>query len=82
MWQEATLKIVDLKTFKGEASVSIRKGKKIVAYDFEIAVKWEIRMVDTEGKEYAKTSGTFEFPELSNDEAPDWECRVQMGHDE
>jgi len=82
VWQEATLKIVDLKTFKGEASVSIRKGKKIVAYDFEIMMKWEIRMVDKEGNEYAKTSGTYEMPELSNEEAPDWELRVQMGHDE
>jgi len=71
-----------LKNFKGESSVSIRKGKKIVSYDYEIMLKWEIKMVDPEGKEYAKTSGTYELPELSSDEAPDWELRVQMGHDE
>ena len=33
-WQEAHFHISELKEFKGEASVSIRKGKKIVAYDY------------------------------------------------
>ena len=61
--------------------MSIRKGKKIVAYDYEIMLKWTIEMIDKEGKEYAKTSGTYELPEVSNEE-DDWECRVQMGHDE
>ena len=80
-WNEATLKITDLKEFKGESGVSIRKGKKIVSYDYQIFINWQIDMVDPEGKEYAKTKGSYEFPELSNEEADDWEIRVQMGHD-
>ena len=39
-------------------------------------------MIDKDGNEYSKTSGSYEFPELSNDEADDWEIRVTMGHDE
>ena len=30
----------EIKEFKGEASVSIRKGKKIVAYDYAITLAW------------------------------------------
>lgn len=75
------MKITELKDFKGDSSVSIRKGKKIVSYDYQIMLMWEINMVDTEGKEYAKTKGSFEFPELSNEEEENWEIRVQMGHD-
>ena len=35
-WNDAVLKIKEIKNFKGESSVSIRKGKKIVAYDYAI----------------------------------------------
>lgn len=81
-WQEAKLIISELKDFKGESSVSIRKGKKIVAYDYQIKLQWKITMTDPEGNEYAKTSGHYELPELSNEEADNWEVRVSMGHDE
>ena len=76
VWNEANLKITEVKNFKGESSVSIRKGKKIVAYDYQIMLAWQIDMLDKDGQSYAKTQGTFEFPELSNEEADDWEIRV------
>lgn len=39
-WQDAKFIIKEIKEFKGEASVSIRKGKKIVAYDYAITLAW------------------------------------------
>jgi len=81
-WNEAHLFVAEVKTFKGESGVSIRKGKKLVTYDYEIRLQWKIEMKDPQGEVYAKTSGYYEFPELSNEEADNWECRVTMGHDE
>lgn len=34
------LKIVSVDKLNGEASISIRKGKKIVAYDYNAKLKW------------------------------------------
>ena len=39
-WNDAHLKVKEIKSFKGESSVSIRKGKKIVAYDYAISLSW------------------------------------------
>jgi activator of HSP90 ATPase len=71
--------ITDIKEFKGESSVSIRKGKKIVAYDYQIIVAWQIEMRDKDAV-IATTKGQYEFPEVSND-ADGWEVRVTMGED-
>lgn len=48
---------------KGEASISIRKGKKIFAYDFEVTLKWNVFL--GEGEE-DKVTGEFRMPEVSN----------------
>lgn len=79
-WNDAVLVIKEIKTFKGESSVSIRKGKKIVAYDYNIIVSWQVDMYEAD-KSIAYTKGQYEFPELSNDEADDWEVRVSFGED-
>ena len=69
---------------KGEASVSIRKGKKIVAYDYNFKLKWECIFKDGEGKEVASMKGQFELPEVSNDiddDGDEWEVRPSIKED-
>lgn len=47
--------------------MSIRKGKKIVAYDYSALLKWECSLRDGEGKEVASLKGSYELPEVSSD---------------
>lgn len=66
---------------KGEASVSIRKGKKIVAYDYSALLKWECYLKDGEGKEVASLKGTYELPEVSSDvddDGEEWEVKLSV----
>lgn len=42
---------------QGEASISIRKGKKIVSYDFNSVMKWELTLRDGDGNEVGKLKG-------------------------
>lgn len=82
-WNDALLRISEVKEMKGESGVSIRKGKKIVSYDYAITLKWACAMMAMEGdKEVASCEGTFEMPEISNEEAvDDWEIRVSYTKD-
>jgi hypothetical protein len=78
------LKITSVDSIAGEASVSIRKGKKIVAYDFNAMLKWECSFKDGEGKEVAQMKGSYECPEISNDiadEGDDWEIKASIKED-
>jgi activator of HSP90 ATPase len=80
-WNDAKLIVTELKDFKGESSVSIRKGKKIVSYDYSVKLQWQIDMYDNDGKSiFATTSGSYELPEVSNEE-DEWEVRVSLGED-
>ena len=78
----AVLKIKEVKEVKGESSVSVRKGKKIVTYDYSIKLIWKADLGD-EGntKVIGSVEGEFFFPELSNDvldDGDEWECEVRM----
>jgi activator of HSP90 ATPase len=78
------LKVTEVSDFKGESSVSIRKGKKIVNYDYNCKLKWELVLRDGEGTEVGKLTGTYELPEVSNDiddDGEDWEVRTSFGED-
>jgi activator of HSP90 ATPase len=72
-----------VKEMKGESSVSIRKGKKIVSYDYAIELTWRCAMMGMEGgKEVASCEGTYEMPEVSNEESwESWETRVSYTKD-
>ncbi len=76
---DATMSITEIKTFKGESSVSIRKGKKIVAYDYSLVLAWQVEMAD-KNSVFATLKGSYELPEVSNEEEL-WEVRVTMGED-
>jgi len=42
----ATYKIKEIKDFKGESSISIRKGKKIVTYEYAVKLVWTCDLAD------------------------------------
>ncbi|CDW91228.1 activator of hsp90 [Stylonychia lemnae] len=78
------IKITSVEKIKGEASVSIRKGKKIVSYDYNAVLKWELSAKDGEGNEVANLKGQYELPEVSNDiadDGEDWEVRTSVKED-
>ena len=79
---DATFSIVEISTLTGEASVSIRKGKKIISFDYNIVLKWQCILADSDGQQISKVEGKYELPEVANDtEWEDWECRVEYGED-
>ena len=46
---DATLSITEITTLTGESSVSIRKGKKIISFDYNIVLKWQCVLADSDG---------------------------------
>ena len=46
---DATLTIQEITTLTGEASVSIRKGKKIITFEYNIVLKWKVALADANG---------------------------------
>jgi len=67
IWNDAHFKIKEIKEFKGEAGSSVRKGKKLVSYDYKMTLEWQCDMMDKEGtKAVASCYGTFELPEISD----------------
>ena len=61
--------------------MSIRKGKKIVSYDYNCNLKWECSFKDGEGNVVATMKGSFELPEISSDIDDDgdvWEVRPSI----
>lgn len=61
------LSVTEVKELKGESSVSIRKGKKIVSYDYNAKLKWDCSLKDGEGNEVGKMKGEYVMPEISNE---------------
>lgn len=84
-YEKATLKITEVKELKGESSVSIRKSKKIVTYDYNVKLLWKVDMGDeTNTKVIGSIEGEYEILEMSNDVIDDgeqWEinCRITGG---
>lgn len=79
------LAITSISGFKGESSISIRKGKKIISYDYNINMKFDCVMKDGDGNTLGTIQGEYEMPEMSNDVADDgddWEFRVNVTKDE
>lgn len=60
------LSIEDFESFKGECGISIRKGKKIVSYDYEIKLKWKIPLKDAADTIKSTLEGEFEFADVNN----------------
>ena len=79
---KATLKITEVKDLKGESSVSIRKSKKIVTYEYNAKLCWKCDMGDEKNeKVIGSIEGEFELPEISNDvidDGEEWEIRCSI----
>ena len=80
---KATLRITEVKDLDGESSVSIRKNKKIVTYDYKIKLIWQCDMGDDRNeKVIGSVKGEYFIPELSNDiidDGEDWDVQCSMG---
>ena len=76
-----------MKSIKGDAEVNVRKGKKLVTYDYNLKLGWKLELFekgdsDGNGKVVSVCEGTYEFPEISNDEEEDgWECYISWSQD-
>ena len=76
------MSITEITTLTGESSVSIRKGKKIISFDYNIVLKWQCVLADSDGNQVSKVDGKYEMPEVSNeDEWDEWEVRTEYGED-
>ena len=73
-----------IRTVKGEAAVSVRKGKKIISYDYALAFDWKIELLDSDKKTVVcECTGSYELPEVTNEEdMSSWEVRPSVTKDE
>ena len=46
VWNDAYFTVREIKEFKGEACSSIRKGKKLVSFDYKMILEWQCDMMD------------------------------------
>lgn len=71
------LTIKEVKDLKGESSVCVRKGKKIVTYEYSVKLVWMCAMSDeTNSKVIGTVEGSYDCPEISNDildDGDEWE---------
>lgn len=73
-YEKATLHITEVKDLKGESSVSIRKQKKIVTYDYNAKLVWKCDMADESNtKVIGSITGEYLLPEISSDILDDGE---------
>lgn len=70
-----TITEVDL---QGDASVSIRKAKKIVTYSYIIDVSWIAKIYDGEGNELRSIKGKVHLPDVSMDCEPNFEVQIKV----
>ena len=47
---DATLSITEIASLNGESSVSVRKGKKIISFDYNMQLKWKVTLKDADGQ--------------------------------
>lgn len=84
-YEKATLTIKEVKDLKGESSVSIRKQKKIVTYEYQAKLVWQCDMGDeTNSKVIGSIEGEYFLPEISSDileDGEEWEieCSIKKG---
>eukprot|EP00922_Rhytidocystis_sp_ex-Travisia-forbesii_P004843 GHVS01007096.1.p1 GENE.GHVS01007096.1~~GHVS01007096.1.p1 ORF type:complete len:366 (+),score=64.01 GHVS01007096.1:96-1193(+) len=60
----------------GEASTSIRKGNKIIIFDFRISTDWIATTRDEQGKFLADSRGQLDIPEFSSDDTDDYQINL------
>ena len=74
------LNVVEIVKLQGEAGSCVRRGKKIITFDYEINFKWKCTM---DGLTGCSCSGEYTIPSFSHeDDAEDWEIRTDITLDE
>lgn len=82
------VKIVNVE-LSGEASASIRKGKKIMFFEWKVKALWEGQLLDEEGTVLGAGDGEINIPDLDQDNCGvaedgsdgDYEVKVSMSED-
>ncbi len=81
-WGE--LKVNKVAKLDGEAAVNIRKGKKIVTYEYLILLDWDCTIYDGDKKEIGTLVGKWELPDCSHDvydDGDEWEVNTSFRED-
>ncbi|KAK2197295.1 bifunctional Activator of Hsp90 ATPase [Babesia duncani] len=73
---EIDLNVYDVK-FDGHATVSIRKAKQIVAFDYNITGKWKSSL-EIDNDEDTEIKGSFDIQEFSVDSVDDGDYTIQI----
>jgi activator of HSP90 ATPase len=77
---KVTMTIKEVKEVKGESSVSVRKGKKIVTYEYAVKILFKIDLADESNtKSVGSVEGIYEWPEISNDvldDGEEWDVNI------
>lgn len=67
---------------KGESSVTIRKQKKIVTYEYSVRLPFKVVLSDDSNTKVIGTvEGEFDLPEISNDildDGEEWEVNARF----
>lgn len=79
------MRVSEVKELEGECSSSIRKGKKLISYEFKVQLAWSSEALDDVGKPAGPLcTGRYEISDISNDtgeDIDDWEVRTTWGED-
>ena len=73
-----TTKLTAIKTFKGDATVVVVRGKPRSGFDFDVTVGWESTFAGDGDDDSVKVKGTFHIPEASNDTVADDEVEYRV----
>lgn len=62
----------------GDSSINIRKGRKIVIFNYELTLSFEGKLFDNENNEISSASGKIQIPDFSTDAGPDYEMYITI----
>ena len=64
------IRIVEVETVRGDATVSLRKGKSFVTFELEIEAHWEGTLMDEEGRKLGSGDGDLVVSQLDHETGP------------
>jgi len=64
------IRIVEVETVRGDATVSLRKGKSFVTFELEIEAHWEGTLMDDEGRKLGSGDGDLVVSQLDHETGP------------
>jgi len=64
------IRIVEVETVRGDATVSLRKGKSLVTFELEIEAHWEGTLMDDDGRKLGSGDGDLVVSQLDHETGP------------